>query len=349
MKKKEGVKLLAVLLATSTILSGCGAQETSSRGTGSKEERSDEVITPSTSVTREKTEDADKAAYAGSDVMIMSSSASVPSSSGNVVGSTEGTTGERTEYSLEDCPALTKLDWDAFNEANRRDDVGFVPDLFEWVGEDPRVDWSEVNECFDEYYGGSEGISEFYHDMISSSYFVTDKDEQLGWVYDLQIEPYCTRTENLEYEELYDKLHNEANAGVFAEMEEFFKGYSSYGHMLSAEGIEKYGDDLGALAKYQASMVEGYLSASSGEQLVEGASYLKIDAKEEYHYAVNAIDNHVFNAKVFTDAEGKLDVYVKDYVYFVDLVQGYLGDSVDYVEEFVDRDMDYIREYAETQ
>mgnify|MGYP004668046315 CR=1 FL=1 len=38
MKKKVSAKLLAALLATSTILSGCGAQETISMGTGSAEE-----------------------------------------------------------------------------------------------------------------------------------------------------------------------------------------------------------------------------------------------------------------------------------------------------------------------
>ena len=159
MKKKAGVKFLAVLLATSTILSGCGAQETSSRGTSSKEarskeERSDEVITPSTSATGEETKDTDETAYAGSDAMSMSSSASVSSSAGS--SGSDSNKEEHTEYSLEDCPALTKLDWDVFNEACRDDGIGFYPDLFEWIGEDPRVDWAEVNECFDEYYGGSD-------------------------------------------------------------------------------------------------------------------------------------------------------------------------------------------------
>lgn len=347
MKKKAGVKLLAVLLATSTILSGCGAQETSSRGTGSKEERSDEVITPSTSATREKTEDADKAAYAGSDAIIMSSSASVPSSSGSVESSVGGSTGERTEYSLENCPALTKLDWDAFNEAMMTVAFGFVPDLFEWVGEDPRVDWAEVNECFDEYYGGSEGSKEFYCDMINS-YLDGGKDEQLGWVYTLFIEPYHTRNENFEYDELYDKLYNEANADKIAEKEEILKGYGSYGQMLAVEGIKKYEDDLGALAKYQASLIDTYLSASYGKQLVEGASYFEIDAKLEYEYAVRSVDKYVLTAKPFMTDNGEVDYNLKDYVSFFDLVQGYLGDGVDY-ESIVNRDMDYIREYAAAQ
>lgn len=347
MKKKAGVKLLAVLLATSTILSGCGAQETSSRGTGSKEERSDEVITPSTSATREKTEDADKAAYAGSDAMIMSSSASVPSSSGSVESGSDGITGERTEYSLEDCPELTRLDWDAFNEANRKDDVGFVPDLFEWIGEDPRVDWAEVNECFDEYYGGSEGSSDFYWDMISS-YFVTGKDEQLGWISNLLIEPYRTRTENGEYEDLYDKLYSEANADKLSERERILKGYMTYGDMLAGEGIEKCGDDLDALAKYQVSLIDTYLSISPGIQLVEGASYFEVDVKSAYDDAIAYVDDTVYRAKPFINANGESDLYVKDYVYFYDLVQGYLGDDIDY-GSFVKKDIDYIREYANNQ
>lgn len=348
MKQKVLRKLLVGTLAAMVLLGGCGAQETSSRGTssreaGSKEERSDEVITPSTSATREETKD--EAAYAGSDAMSMSSSASVSSSVASSESDSTGT--ERTEYSLEDCPELTKLDWDAFNEAMMTVAFGFVPDLFEWVGEDPRVDWAEVNECFDEYYGGSEGSKEFYCDMINS-YLDGGKDEQLGWVYTLFIEPYHTRNENFEYDELYDKMYNEANADKIAEEEEILKGYGSYGQMLAVEGIKKYEDDLGALAKYQASMVEEYLSASYGKQLVEGASYFEIDAKLEYEYAVRSVDKYVLTAKPFMTDNGEVDYNVKDYVYFFDLVQGYLGDGVDY-ESIVNRDMDYIREYAENQ
>ena len=152
MKQKVLRKLLVGTLTAMVLLGGCGAQETSSRGTSSREERSAEVITPSTSATREETKD--EAAYAGSDAMSMSSSASVSSSAGS--SGSDSNKEEHTEYSLEDCPALTKLDWDVFNEACRDDGIGFYPDLFEWIGEDPRVDWAEVNECFDEYYGGSD-------------------------------------------------------------------------------------------------------------------------------------------------------------------------------------------------
>lgn len=48
-----------------------------------------------------------------------------------------------------------------------------------------------------------------------SSRFEGNKDKQLGWVYSLYIEPYCTRTENLEYEDLYEKLYNEANKVIY--------------------------------------------------------------------------------------------------------------------------------------
>lgn len=357
MKQKVLRKLLVGTLTAMVLLGGCGAQETSSRGTSSKEarskeERSDEAITPSTSASRETSKDTDETAYAGSDAMSMSSAASVSSSAASVSSSvssseSDSTGTERTEYSLDDCPALTNLDWDAFNEAIMTIGFGFVPDLFEWIGEDPRVDWEEVNECFDEYYGGSEGSSEFYHDMIDS-YIDGHKDEQLGWISTLLIEPYSTRTENREYEDLYDKLYNEANAAKIAEREEILKGYGYYGQMIAVEGIKKYEGDLDALAKYQVSMVEEYLSASPGEQLVEGASYFKIDAQHEYEKAVGFIDKYVLTAKPFMTDNGEVDYNLKDYVYFVDLVQGYLGDSVDY-ESIVDRDMDYIREYAENQ
>ena len=332
MKKKASVKLLAVLFATSTILSGCGAQETSSWGTGSKEERSDEVITPNTSAIRE---------------IISSSSASVPSSSGSAANNeSDSTKAERTEYSLEDCPALTKLDWDAFNEACREGGVGFIPDLFEWIGEDPRVDWAEVNECFDEYYRGSEGSKEFYYNMESSRYG-GEKDERIGWVFSLYIEPYFTRICNGEYEDLYDELYNEAYADEIAEEEEVLKGYDSYGLMLAGEGMELYGNDLDALAKYQASMVEGYLSSGSGYSLIEGTS-VPVFLYMEYTVAIRAIDTNVFNAKPFINASGELDYNLKDYVRFVDLVQGYCEGDVDY-GSLVGRDIDSIREHAENQ
>ena len=348
MKKKAGVKILAVLLATSTILSGCGAQETSSRGTSSKEarskeERSDEVITPSTSATGETSKDTDETAYAGSDAMSMSSSASVSSSAGS---SGSGSTGEKTEYSLEDCPALTKLDWDAFNEACRDDGIGFYPDLFEWIGEDPRVDWAEVNECFDEYYGGSDGSKEFYYNMESSRYG-GEKDERIGWVFSLYIEPYFTRTCNGEYEDLYDKLYNEAYADEIAEEEDVLKGYDSYSLMLAGEGMKKYGGDLDALAKYQASMIEGYLTSSYEMTFIEGTS-VEVMLKTEYFGAMMTIDNDVHYAKPFINASGELDYKLKDYVRFVDLVQGYCGDEFDYAST-VGVDMSEIRERAENQ
>ena len=106
MKKKAGVKLLAVLLATSTILSGCGAQETSSRGTSSKEERSDEAITPSTSASRETSKDADETAYAGSDAIIMLNPASVSISSDSVESSVGASDSVGTEGTVEDFPAI---------------------------------------------------------------------------------------------------------------------------------------------------------------------------------------------------------------------------------------------------
>lgn len=71
-------------------------------------------------------------------------------------------------YSLKDVPELTNVDWDLFNKyasVNLRNDGN----LFSFLGKDVRVDWSLVNDSFNQYYGNTEeGMSHFFSDLFET-------------------------------------------------------------------------------------------------------------------------------------------------------------------------------------
>lgn len=71
-------------------------------------------------------------------------------------------------YSLKDVPELTNVDWDLFNKyasANLHNDGN----LFSFLGKDVRVDWSLVNDSFNQYYGNTEeGMSHFFSDLFET-------------------------------------------------------------------------------------------------------------------------------------------------------------------------------------
>lgn len=58
-------------------------------------------------------------------------------------------------YSLKDVPELTNVDWDLFNKymVGSNFDNGKVPgDIFSCIGRDVRVDWSYINDTFNQYF-----------------------------------------------------------------------------------------------------------------------------------------------------------------------------------------------------
>lgn len=433
MKKKVSAKLLAALLATSTILSGCGAQETISMGTGSmqtssmeesvKGEKPDTVeITDIQWIMKDGAEfwhkygsqsdegfaidegmivgkvvysdgnemeiepenvtgtlmgygnsckinityrdrmyevtslnpwgdsedpDALAAANSGRQVLIPSGSGS-DGVSGSVVLNPEGTetvsnteTSDSTQgtYSIADCPELTNLDWDEFNKVVEV----YIPDLFSIIGADPRVDWSEVNDHFNEYYSGSEGIGDFYSDMLGT--YVQGRDDRMCWMSVLCIEPYSTRLEEnyKYYDELYDKVYAEAYADEISERNKVLKGYPSYVDMLIGEGYKTCGDDLDALARYTAMLVEGYLNSEDEFTYIDGSSVME-DLKLDYGGAFRCIDDQVLSSCVVVDGEDIVDADFSKYITFHDAVQGYLGDKASYAE-LVHYDIDMIRNF----
>ena len=80
-------------------------------------------------------------------------------------------------YSLKDVPELTNVDWDLFNKyasAAMRSDSN----LFSVIGEDVRVDWSLVNDSFNQYYGNTEeGMKSFVYDLYET--YEQNKDSEL--------------------------------------------------------------------------------------------------------------------------------------------------------------------------
>lgn len=71
-------------------------------------------------------------------------------------------------YSLKDVPELTNVDWDLFNKyasVNLHNDGN----LFSFLGKDVRVDWSLVNDSFNQYYGNTEeGMKSFVYDLYET-------------------------------------------------------------------------------------------------------------------------------------------------------------------------------------
>ena len=71
-------------------------------------------------------------------------------------------------YSLKDVPELTNVDWDLFNKYAS---VSFHNDsnVFSFLGKDVRVDWSLVNDYFNQYYGNTEeGMKSFVYDLYDT-------------------------------------------------------------------------------------------------------------------------------------------------------------------------------------
>lgn len=71
-------------------------------------------------------------------------------------------------YSLKDVPELTNVDWDLFNKYAP---VSFHNDgnVFSFLGKDVRVDWSLVNDSFNQYYGNTEeGMKSFVYDLYDT-------------------------------------------------------------------------------------------------------------------------------------------------------------------------------------
>lgn len=109
-------------------------------------------------------------------------------------------------YSLKDVPELTNVDWDLFNQYLSGDGSysgsdKIKGDIFSSLGRDVRVDWSLVNDSFNQYYGNTdEGMKSFVYD-IYDSYYEASQVEELDNVQTLP--DYC-----LTFHPIVDKIKN---------------------------------------------------------------------------------------------------------------------------------------------
>ena len=119
-------------------------------------------------------------------------------------------------YSLKDVPELTNVDWDLFNKyasVNLHNDGN----LFSFLGKDVRVDWSLVNDYFNQYYGNTdEGMLLFFSDLFET--YEQNKSSELdnvGTYGDscMYIQPISDKIANGDYDDItkdrYDPMSDE--------------------------------------------------------------------------------------------------------------------------------------------
>ena len=108
-------------------------------------------------------------------------------------------------YSLKDVPELTNVDWDLFNKyasVNLHNDGN----LFSFLGKDVRVDWSLVNDSFNQYYGNTEeGMKSFVYNLCDT--YERNKGSELDNVgtygdSDFYIQPINDKIANGDYDDI---------------------------------------------------------------------------------------------------------------------------------------------------
>lgn len=108
-------------------------------------------------------------------------------------------------YSLKDVPELTNVDWDLFNKYAS---VSFHNDgnVFSFLGKDVRVDWSLVNDSFNQYYGNTEeGMKSFVYDLYDT--YEQNKGSELDNVgtygdSDFYLQPINDKIANGDYDDI---------------------------------------------------------------------------------------------------------------------------------------------------
>lgn len=145
-------------------------------------------------------------------------------------------------YSLKDVPELTNVDWDLFNKyasANLHNDGN----LFSFLGKDVRVDWSLVNDSFNQYYGNTdEGMLRFFSDLFET--YEQNKSSELdnvGTYGDscMYIQPISDKIANGDY---YDITKDRSDPLLSDEdycYDSFISGMDQH---ISSDDIPFYGD-----------------------------------------------------------------------------------------------------------
>lgn len=145
-------------------------------------------------------------------------------------------------YSLKDVPELTNVDWDLFNKyasANLHNDGN----LFSFLGKDVRVDWSLVNDSFNQYYGNTEeGMLLFFSDLFET--YEQNKGTELdnvGTYGDscMYIQPISDKIANGDYDDITKDRRDPLLSDEDYCYDSFISGLDQY---ISSEYIQFYGD-----------------------------------------------------------------------------------------------------------
>lgn len=145
-------------------------------------------------------------------------------------------------YSLKDVPELTNVDWDLFNKyasANLHNDGN----LFSFLGKDVRVDWSLVNDSFNQYYGNTdEGMLRFFGDLFET--YEQNKGTKLdnvGTYGDscMYIQPINDKIANGDYDDITKDRRDPLLSDEDYCYDSFISGMDQY---ISSEDIPVYGD-----------------------------------------------------------------------------------------------------------
>lgn len=145
-------------------------------------------------------------------------------------------------YSLKDVPELTNVDWDLFNKyasVNLHNDGN----LFSFLGKDVRVDWSLVNDSFNQYYGNTdEGMLLFFSDLFET--YEHNKGTELdnvGTYGDscMYIQPINDKIANGDYDDITKDRRDPLWSDEDYCYDSFISGLDQY---ISPEYIQFYGD-----------------------------------------------------------------------------------------------------------
>lgn len=145
-------------------------------------------------------------------------------------------------YSLKDVPELTNVDWDLFNKyasVNLHNDGN----LFSFLGKDVRVDWSLVNDSFNQYYGNTdEGMLRFFSDLFET--YEQNKSSELdnvGTYGDscMYIQPVNDKIANGDYDDITKERSDPLLSNEDYCYDSFISGMDKH---ISSDDIPFYGD-----------------------------------------------------------------------------------------------------------
>lgn len=145
-------------------------------------------------------------------------------------------------YSLKDVPELTNVDWDLFNKyasVNLHNDGN----LFSFLGKDVRVDWSLVNDSFNQYYGNTdEGMLRFFSDLFET--YEQNKSSELdnvGTYGDscMYIQPINDKIANGDYDDITKERSDPLLSNEDYCYDSFISGMDKH---ISSDDIPFYGD-----------------------------------------------------------------------------------------------------------